>query len=355
MSNFKWLLAKELYENAEKAYANKQPFVIYKKNTDNNLTAYFQNTNALQLWLNFKQKGFVFAPFQEGKNILFSVENSRIFYAKIPKESYKENDSFVNFGEEVAHKKIVDKTISFIKQGKAEKVVISRREKVVNSNFNAIETFKKLLFFYPTAMVYCWYHPQVGLWLGATPEKLLTISKNTLHTMSLASTRAFNGSFAVNWNAKEKEEQQIVTNYILEILQSASKKVYAEKPSTVKAGNLLHLQSKIKAELEDDFNLEKVLKALHPTPAVAGFPKQKAIQFILDNEGYDREYYSGYLGELNVENTTTLYVNLRCMKYENDKAIVYVGGGITRDSDSYKEWQETVEKTKTIKKALDFN
>jgi len=95
---------------------------------------------------------------------------------------------------------------------------------------------------------------------------------------------------------------------------------------------------------------------LHPTPAVCGLPKNEAKSFILENENYDRKYYTGFLGELNSDvngiNTSSLYVNLRCMEIAKDEAIIYVGGGITKDSIPEKEWEETVRKTATMKKVL---
>ena len=74
--------------------------------------------------------------------------------------------------------------------------------------------------------------------------------------------------------------------------------------------------------------------------------------FIVKNEGYDREFYTGFLGELNVDGQTNLFVNLRCMKVENNLVHIFVGGGITIDSNVEDEWQETVEKSKVVKKAL---
>ena len=98
--------------------------------------------------------------------------------------------------------------------------------------------------------------------------------------------------------------------------------------------------------------LHRVLEALHPTPAVCGLPTGKAKNFISRNEGYDREYYTGYLGRVTTGLNTQLYVNLRCMKINVNKAQVYVGGGITSDSIPEHEWEETVAKSKTIKKVL---
>ena len=125
--------------------------------------------------------------------------------------------------------------------------------------------------------------------------------------------------------------------------------------------------------IESSENLYPVIEALHPTPAVCGFPKQKAKEFILQHENYNRQYYTGFLGELNLKQSRTrntnrrnvennayavvktysnFYVNLRCMQLKNETALVYVGGGITRDSDPEKEWEETVNKTKTIGNVL---
>ena len=112
---------------------------------------------------------------------------------------------------------------------------------------------------------------------------------------------------------------------------------------------------------------------MHPTPAICGFPKEAAKQFIQENENYNREYYTGFLGEINFLETTNrnsnkrnvennaytavkkvsnIFVNLRCMQIIDQIAIIYVGGGITKDSIPQAEWEETVNKTFTIKNCL---
>jgi isochorismate synthase len=119
--------------------------------------------------------------------------------------------------------------------------------------------------------------------------------------------------------------------------------------------------------------LKDLVTALHPTPAVCGLPLTDAKRFIQDNEKYQRAYYTGFLGELNykeertrnrnrrnqensayrsVVRTSELYVNLRCMQKVGDSFIIYVGGGITADSDPKKEWQETESKAQTMLRLL---
>ena len=107
-------------------------------------------------------------------------------------------------------------------------------------------------------------------------------------------------------------------------------------------------------------NLKEVVSVLHPTPAVCGFPMQKAKKFIFENEGYDRSYYTGFLGELNIKGDyinkpkSDLFVNLRCMQVVKNMAHIYVGCGITKDSIPEKEFLETVNKSMTMKIILDI-
>ena len=95
-----------------------------------------------------------------------------------------------------------------------------------------------------------------------------------------------------------------------------------------------------------------MLALLHPTSAVCGLPKEPALQFILENEGFDRSYYSGFLGPVNSATGTHLYVNLRCMELLEKEAILYAGAGITAESNPEKEWQETQHKMQTMRRVL---
>jgi isochorismate synthase len=221
--------------------------------------------------------------------------------------------------------------------------------------------------------VYCWFHPKVGLWLGATPETLLQVSNKRFKTMSLAGTKNFEGTLKVNWSSKEINEQKIVTDFIIEKLQTEISDLQVSDTETIKAGSLLHLRAIVSGRLNQKNQLHNILEKLHPTPAVCGYPTKEAKQFILANERYHREFYTGFLGEFNfkerrtrnsnkrnvennaytsVKTVTNLFVNLRCMQLKEKKALIYIGGGITSDSIPENEWQETVYKSDTIKKAL---
>ena len=95
-----------------------------------------------------------------------------------------------------------------------------------------------------------------------------------------------------------------------------------------------------------------MLTLLHPTSAVCGMPIEQAKEWIAHAENYDRELYSGFLGPVNFENTTDLFVNLRCAKISEQQIRFYAGAGITEDSDPQKEYEETELKINVLRSIL---
>jgi len=363
----------DLYDLLEKMETAKQadiPFVIYKKPKENVVRAFFQKDSTLYFSKDLSESGFVFAPFESAsKSILFPKEKSDYHHAgwkefSLQEDYYKnsvnsektKNNNFLSSGRQ-KHLNLVEKGINSIQKGKLSKVVLSRKEEIELLNFDAKVVFQKLLATYPLTFVYCWFHPKVGFWMGATPETLIKIKSNHFKTMALASTQNYEGTLDVKWGEKEVQEQQFVTDYICSNL--ADSKLKIGKPFTLKAGSLLHICSEISGKLSSKEQLLKLVKSLHPTPAVCGLPKEKAKKFILKNESYDREFYTGFLGEIHCNDNnnkemeeTNLFVNLRCMQLQVQKAIVYIGGGITINSIAEKEWEETVAKSAIMKRVL---
>ncbi|OMP30922.1 chorismate-binding protein [Mangrovimonas sp. DI 80] len=358
-------------------YKSQRPFVLYRKPHKKAIKALVQEDDKLHFVKDFFEQGFVMTPFDD-KNpmVLIPFENSEVFGVEsYDLKEFEERENSWSSSNLEAYKRqhvdLVKEGVNAIQKGDFEKVVLSRQEKVVLDTPNPIELFLKLLATYPTAFVYCWYHPKVGLWLGATPETLLKVENNRMSTMALAGTQAYKDTKDVVWGVKEQQEQQFVTDFIVESLQGVVGNLRVTKPGTVRAGGLLHIQTKISGALNG--NLEEVIKRLHPTPAVCGLPKLASKAFIIEKEHYNRTYYTGFLGELNlkeknarntkrrniennaydtVKTVTDLYVNLRCMQLKDDAALIYVGGGITKDSNPELEWEETVNKSKTMKKVL---
>lgn len=372
-------MTSELFFNAlESHYDKSLPFVVYRKSDETNLIGLLQNNAEVNHVSSFKEKGFVMAPFDnENAPIIIPLENSN----QIKTDDYQATDINQSEGQfyssskdKQSHFDLVSKGIVAIKGKKFDKVVLSRKEEVEIEEDNPFVLFKKLIDNYPQAFVYCWFHPETGLWLGATPETLLQVENRRLTTMSLAGTKPYKGTLDVNWSEKEIHEQKIVTNYLIQQLDNQVGNLQISDTQTIRAGNLTHLKTMVTGILKPKENsLKNVIDKLHPTPAVCGFPRVKAKHFILENENYNRAFYTGYLGELNfeksqsrnrnhrniennayssVKKTSDLYVNLRCMKLVGKKAQIFIGGGITSDSIPEHEWEETVAKSATIKKVL---
>jgi isochorismate synthase len=335
----------------------KKPFVAYQKPNSKEITLRIQEDNQVHFLKDFSQSGFIFAPFDDQKNtIIFSNSTCKTIISLNDNKQVEKHASKTKLTNDLLlknkHINLVEKGIDFINNNSIKKIVLSRKELIKITDFNAVETFKKLLQNYKTAFVYIWYHPKIGLWLGATPETLLEIKGNSFNTMSLAGTQVYKNTLAVTWQKKEKQEQQFVTDYIIQKLKKLEIDVDQSNPFTIKAGELLHICTTISGELTTKNELASIIETLHPTPAVCGLPKNITKQFILQNENYNRAFYTGFLGELNCNDSSSLFVNLRCMQVKNDSIKLYIGGGITKDSNPEKEFQETVDKAAIMKKVL---
>jgi isochorismate synthase len=234
-----------------------------------------------------------------------------------------------------------------------KKAILSRIVIAEKNDFNPKKLFDSLCEKYPDAFTYIFYHPKSGFWCGASPETLVKSNHEIVETVSLAGSMVYDDKNDFNWGEKEIQEQQIVTDYILEKLKNVGiKNIQTSKPYTVKAGKLAHIKTDIKAEISG-ITFSEIANSLHPTPAIAGLPKDKALQLINQTEKHKRAYYCGYLGiENKAKNENHFWVNLRCMQLINDKFAIYVGGGLTKNSIAEKEWEETTLKSSTMLEVL---
>lgn len=254
----------------------------------------------------------------------------------------------------------VKKGIQAIEAGELSKIVPVKRKVVpLNDTFDLSATFLKLCEAYPNAFVNFFHIPTLGSWIGASPEILIRTKGNQFSTMALAGSQKAIGENPlkhVAWTQKEIEEQALVGRYIVSCFKKIRLREYEEiGPKTDIAGNLLHLRTDFKVDMAATGfpQLGSVmLDLLHPTSAVAGMPRDKALAFIHDNEGFDRSLFSGYLGPVNLEEETAIFVNLRCAKLLADHAVLYAGAGVTEDSIPDKEWEETELKCDIIGKFI---
>lgn len=258
---------------------------------------------------------------------------------------------------------LAGQAVEFIRQTGIAKVVVSRRARhALPQGFDPVAAFLELAVRYPSAFVSLAAIPGIGTWLGASPEVLLTLDEEALTTMALAGTQRRPEDrplSAVRWGHKEVVEQEMVSDYVRQFFARAGvERLIESGPQTVAAANVVHLQTTFRVEAPEFDRLSlanRVLDELHPTSAVCGMPKHQALAFILAHEGYDRRFYSGFLGPVHMNGRSSLFVNLRCMQLEEGSASLYIGGGITAESDPASEWRETEMKAETMLSVLRRN
>ena len=253
------------------------------------------------------------------------------------------------------YKQLVEKAVQAIQSDEFLKVVLSRAEhKELDPSYDLLTLFSKLATKLPAAFVSLVYLPGQCAWLVGTPEKLLTCDNKTVETVALAGTQWLGENVElrqIGWPDKIIEEQALVCDYIRDAFTASGIDTLKWRgPRSVQAANLVHLRSDFTAQIPESSPklLQQLLAKLHPTSAVCGMPKPKAAAFLTEHEGYDRDYYTGFLGPVDFNGRTDLFVNLRTSQIIGSTVVLYVGGGIVSDSQPDVEWQETIEKTKTV-------
>lgn len=250
----------------------------------------------------------------------------------------------------------IDSILRSIKTKKIQKAVLSRI-KLVPGNFENLipDVFLKLCDLFPNAFIYI-FRAGEHFWMGATPEPFANLKNNEFQTSSVAGTKENSEKYLwiENWGFKEKQEQDFVSDFIEGVLQKSHwENIVQHGPYVEKAGNLLHLRTDFTSRANViNGNVGELLNNLHPTPAVCGSPAREALEIIRLTEKHDREYYSGFLGPVGMENPMQLFVNLRCMRITSSHLVLFSGGGITIDSNPVDEWYETEIKSGTLLSAI---
>jgi len=238
--------------------------------------------------------------------------------------------------------------IGVIEENHLPKLVYSRRK--IFTDFNTIdykESFKNLCQSYPNAFRYL-LNDGENAWMGAFSEVLGKFNKSTheFETMALAGTLPV----SEGWSEKEIEEQKPVTTYIQNILKNYSDHIQQSETYDHISGNIKHLRTDFKTNIKPE-DLDKLIQDLHPTPAVCGIPKDFCNENIRKYEKFPREFYAGYI-KIETDESILYFVNLRCARLYKDAVHVFVGGGITAQSNPEKEWTETELKSEAILKNL---
>lgn len=235
-----------------------------------------------------------------------------------------------------------------LKGHQVQKLVLSRKKVVPRLvHINIANAFLYALERYPHAFVYLANTEHTGSWMGCSPELLLSQHNGVFQTTALAGTQPISpnvkNNSSLEWDSKNIQEQAIVEEYMCELFQQLKLPYMRSDRYTFFAGNVAHLKTDFQTQKGESQHVTSghLLSLIHPTPAVCGYPKERALETIRATEEHSRELYTGFVGTIEEDQEADLYVNLRCLKLTPTHYCLFAGGGILSSSVMEEEWWET--------------
>lgn len=242
--------------------------------------------------------------------------------------------------------------------GELDKVVLAR-EVLVEADvaFDRAVVLRRLRAAYPGCFLF-----QVDGFLGASPELLVGRAGDVVRAQPMAGTAPRGGDPAADArlaagllsSATYRHEHQITIDIVFDtLIPWCSYLDYEPEPSVVGVANLQHLATLVEGRLSQPApSIVELVVALHPTPAVNGWPREAARAWIAEHEGFDRGRYAGTVGWVDGRGNGTFAVSIRCADVDGTTARVVAGNGIVADSDPDTELAETQVKLQALLSAL---
>jgi menaquinone-specific isochorismate synthase len=245
-----------------------------------------------------------------------------------------------------AWRNAVNDVLASIARGDVEKVVLARAVRVqADEPFDVRRVLAELRRTQPGCTVYA-----DGGFVGATPELLVAKHGNDVLSRPLAGTAT--SAEALTRSEKDAREHEIVVDAVTGALAPFTGDVRAEGPSPITLADLTHLATTVTAECGATTSVVDLVRALHPTPAVAGTPRAAALEQITALEPVARGAYAGPCGWVDAHGDGAFVVALRCAAIDGAVAIAHAGAGIVAGSDPDAEWNETQQKLEPMLRAL---
>jgi len=258
-------------------------------------------------------------------------------------------------------KSVVESALNSIAAGELSKIVIAHTTEIKSAlPFNVIESLANLRELHPDCYIFSTSNGEGQNFVGASPERLLSVQNQQLVTDALAGSAPRGGNNTEDLhlanlllkNRKEKREHQAVRDFVIERLKSIGLKPQQLPLQILKLSNIQHLWTPIYGHLPPDIEPLEIIELLHPTPAVAGVSTESACEKIRYYEKCDRSLYAAPLGWVDYEGNCEFIVGIRSALIDGDLARLYAGAGIVSGSNPDKEFDEVQLKLQSLLKAL---
>lgn len=252
--------------------------------------------------------------------------------------------------------------IQHISHRHLQKVVLAHAFDLVRKEpFQTLQSLMALRRRHPDCYVFSINNRQGKTFIGASPERLLSLYRGQLITDALAgsaprgrnSTEDRQLALRLLNSRKEQGEHRMVVDFLASQLQGLGlNPEYPKSPSLLRLSNIQHLHTPIQAMVSGTTHPLHMVEALHPTPAVAGVPTQEALEQIHAYEQFDRGLYAAPLGWVDTEGNSEFIVGIRSAIIDDNWARLYAGAGIVAGSDPEREWAEINLKFRALSEAL---
>jgi menaquinone-specific isochorismate synthase len=247
----------------------------------------------------------------------------------------------------------IDEALTMIQREVVEKIVLSRKTVLrFRERLNPIVLSASLQRTTHDCFVFCFNFGGDSTFVGATPEQLFLRTGNTLKSEVVAGTRMRGDTAAEDerlaiellTSDKDQREHDIVRKSIRQKLHQFIDHLDVDSQASIlRLARKQHLRSTVQGELRPGVDDGQLLKRLHPTPAVGGYPTENALPEIARIEPFNRGWYAAPVGWIGAD-SAQFAVAIRSGLIESDTLSLFSGAGIVRGSDPDEEWQEVENK-----------
>lgn len=250
-----------------------------------------------------------------------------------------------------------------IEAGAMEKVVLARRVAAsLPIGFDPLELLDRLRDRHPGCYRFLFDFGLGGAFLGASPERLITLRGVRVSSDAIAGTAArpadpgdeAEAIERLQGSGKDRSEHEIVVRHIRDALAPFATELSVDpEPEVQRLRQLLHLRTRLVGKTAKGTHVLSLAAQLHPTPAVAGSPRAEALAWIAEREPGDRGWYAGPIGWMTAGGDGDFAVGLRGAFLSGRRALLAAGAGIVPGSDPSLEWKETEGKLSAMRDALE--
>jgi menaquinone-specific isochorismate synthase len=260
-----------------------------------------------------------------------------------------------------AFKQSVTRALQSIAQGQLDKIVLATVLDITAPQpFDLIGSLQNLRDRYPNCYRFSASCGNGETFIGASPERLVAVHDRQLKTEALAGsaprgvTAAEDDRFAAQLinSDKEAREHQLVIDFITQRLASLDMRAELAEPRLLRLSNIQHRHTPITARMPAAGHILDVVGGLHPTPAVAGWPRAIACQHIPQYEDFDRGWYAAPIGWVDTQGNGEFAVGIRSALLKGNQARLFAGAGIVAGSDPERELNEVQMKLQALLQAL---